>query len=129
MSLLEIDHLAIAVHDLEASIANWRDNFGLTLDRRARSEALGIDQAYMAMPNGGFIELFTPMNEESPMAQVLAESGEGFKAMTMAVDDVEATIAELTEKGVRTFKQGETTVLHAKSSTGLIISLMNMQND
>ena len=124
MTILAIDHLAVLVGDLEESIANWRDNFGLTLDRRSEHPGIGIKQAYMKLPNGGFLELVAPLDDQSPMAKSLTDSGEGFRGLSLEVDDIEQTLVQLKSKGIRTFDQGGVVFIHPKSANGLVISLV-----
>lgn len=123
LALLGIDHMAILVSDLEASIENWREKFGLSLNRRSEHPGIGIKQAYMKFPNGGFLELVAPLDENSPMHQSLSDLGEGFRGLTLEVDNIEETLAELQRKGVRTFEQGGVVFIHSKSANGLVISL------
>ncbi len=124
MTIRGIDHVAVLVSDLEASIQNWSENFGLSLDHRRDHAGIGIKQAYMRFPDGTFLELVAPLNETSPMASSLVESGEGFRGVSLKVNDVEQTLAQLQSRKVRTFVQGNVTFIHPKSSNGLVISLV-----
>lgn len=124
MSIIGIDHLAIGVHDLDASERVWCERFGATVTRRTTNETLGIRQVYVAFPEGSQLELFSPVDDSSPMAAVLDEQGEGFRALSLMVDDVQEALADLTSKGVRTFTHGDVVFLHPASTNGLVISLM-----
>jgi len=74
--LTEIDHIAIAVHDLEAAIAYYRDTFGCDVAHREVVEADGVEEALLRVADS-YIQLLTPTREDSPVAKSLATRGEG----------------------------------------------------
>ena len=67
--LTEIDHVAIAVNDLEAAIAWYADVFGATVDHRERVESDGVEEALLKVADS-YIQLLTPMREDSPAARM-----------------------------------------------------------
>ena len=100
MAITNLDHVVVATSDLEAATATWQGNFGLPLEATREVAALGIRQAVLPI-GSAFVELITPLGEEGPVAGFLKERGEGLYLISLAVDDLDATIAALREKGVR----------------------------
>ena len=87
MSLLtEIDHVAIAVNDLEAAIAWYQEVFGATVDHRERVESDGVEEALLKVADS-YIQLLTPISDTSPVAKYLANKGEGLHHIGYRVDD------------------------------------------
>ena len=74
--LTEIDHVAIAVHDLEVAITWYQEAFGATVDHRERVESDGVEEALLKVADS-YIQLLTPTNDTSPVAKYLATKGEG----------------------------------------------------
>ncbi len=74
--LTEIDHVAIAVHDLEAAIAYYRETFGATVDHREVVESDGVEEALLKVADS-YIQLLTPTAADSPVAKYLAKQGRG----------------------------------------------------
>ncbi len=74
--LSEIDHVAIAVNDLDAAIAWYQEVFGATVNRREHVESDGVEEALLAVADS-YIQLLTPTRDDSPVAKYLANKGEG----------------------------------------------------
>ncbi len=124
MSFTGVDHIVIRVNDLEDGISTWRDKFGMELERTAENEALGIKQAFFQLDNGGFIELVSPISEDSAVGKALASRGEGMHTMAMEVADVDATVSQLQEAGVALIGVGGPQVfIHPKSANGILVQL------
>lgn len=124
MAFKGVDHLVIRVKDIESSIETWRDKFGLELERTAESEALGIKQAFFPMATGGFIELVSPVDNQSAVGRALESRGEGLHTMALEVDDVDATVKHLQENGVQLIGVGSPQVyIHPKSANGMLVQL------
>jgi len=95
-----IHHIAIAVHDLEAALAFYRDALGLEVTERREVPEEGVEIAFL--PAGeGEIELLRPLNEASSVAQFLERRGEGLHHVCLAVQDVEAAMERLRAAGAR----------------------------
>ena len=71
------DHLVLVVKDMESAIERWRDQMGLQLQHYVDLEEYGIQQAFFPLADGTFVELIAATNEESRVAQILKEKGEG----------------------------------------------------
>lgn len=100
MQAKRIDHVVIAVQDLEAASATYQDNFGLTKVGGGDVPALGIRNAFLQIGDAQ-IELVTPLSEQGPVADFLAKQGGGMYLLSLEVDDLDAAVAELQEKGAR----------------------------
>ena len=74
--LTEIDHVAIAVNDLEAAIAWYAEFFGATVAHRERVESDGVEEALLDVADS-YVQLLTPIRDDSPVAKYLANKGEG----------------------------------------------------
>ena len=129
--LTEIDHVAIAVHDLEAAIAYYRDTFGAEVAHREVVERDGVEEALLAVA-GSYIQLLTPIRDDSPVARSLANRGEGLHHVGYRVDDCAAALARVKAEGHRVIDEEPrpgsrgTTVafVHPKSSFGTLIELV-----
>ena len=100
MQAKRIDHIAIAVNDLEAAVTTYQDNFGLTKVKGGEVPSLGIRNAFLQIGDSQ-IELLTPLSEQGPIADFLAKQGGGMYLLSLEVDDLDAAIAELQGKGAR----------------------------
>lgn len=124
MAITAFDHLVVRVSDLDEGIATYRDRLGFTLDRTDESEALGIKQAFFNLPGGGFIEVIAPTSSDSAVGKALEGRGEGMHTIAFAVDDLEATCAELKEGGAQLIGEGGPQVfVHPKSTHGILLQL------
>lgn len=100
MAITNLDHVVVAVNDLEAATRVWQGNFGLPLAQTGENQALGIKQAILPIGTA-FIELIAPLSATGPVAETLAGKGEGLYLLSLAVDDLETTLADLRARGVR----------------------------
>jgi methylmalonyl-CoA/ethylmalonyl-CoA epimerase len=95
-----VDHVVIAVNDLDAGIKQYEAIYGVPAADRADQPALGLKQAYFRFGET-YVEIVAPLGENSPIARRLGASGEGVYLLAMQVDDLDATLADLRAKGVR----------------------------
>ena len=129
--LTEIDHIAIAVRDLEAAIAYYRDAFGAEVHHREVVEREGVEEALLKVADS-YIQLTTATREDSPVGKFLATRGEGLHHVGYRVDDCAAAIQAVRDAGGRVIdevpKPGSrgTTVafVHPKGSFGTLIELV-----
>ena len=96
--LTEIDHVAIAVHDLEAAIAWYQEVFGATVAHRERVESDGVEEALLAVADS-YVQLLTPIRDDSPVAKYLANKGEGLHHIGYRVDDCAAALQSVKDAG------------------------------
>ncbi len=86
MLLTEIDHVAIAVDDLEAAIAWYEATFGATVEHREVVESDGVEEALLKVADS-YVQLLTPTRDDSPVAKYLEKKGEGLHHIGYRVDD------------------------------------------
>jgi methylmalonyl-CoA/ethylmalonyl-CoA epimerase len=98
--LTEIDHVAIAVRDLEAAIAWYRDVLGAVVVHREVVASDGVEEALVAVAQS-YVQLLTPTSETSPVAKFLEKRGEGLHHVAYRVDDCAAALAAAREAGAR----------------------------
>ena len=131
MLLTEIDHVAIAVNDLESAIAYYRDTFGAEVDHREVVESDGVEEALLKVAES-YVQLLTPTREDSPVAKYLERKGEGLHHIGYRVDDCAAALAAVKAQGGRVIDEAPrpgsrgTTVafVHPKTAFGTLIELV-----
>ena len=131
MLLTEIDHIAIAVKDLEAAIAYYQKAFGATVDHREVVESDGVEEALLKVAES-YIQLLTPTRPDSPVAKSLEKRGEGLHHIGYRVDNCAEALASMIaagatpiDKAPRPGSRGTTVAfIHPKSSFGTLIELV-----
>jgi methylmalonyl-CoA epimerase len=129
--LTEIDHVAIAVNDLEAAIAYYRATFGAEVEHREVVESDGVEEALLRVADS-YIQLLTPTRDDSPVARYLERRGEGLHHVGYRVDDCAAALAAVKAQGGRVIDEAPrpgsrgTTVafVHPKGAFGTLIELV-----
>ena len=128
-----IDHVGIAVPDLDVAIAFYRDTFGMELVHEEVNEEQGVREAMIAVgDSGSCIQLLAPLTAESTIAKFLDRSGPGMQQLAYRVTDVEAVSAVLRERGVRLLydvpKRGTSdsrvNFIHPKDAGGVLVELV-----
>ncbi len=131
--LTDIDHVGIAVRDLDAAVAWYERTFGASVVRRERIESDGVDEALLAAGTS-FIQLLTPFTDTSPLARHLERRGEGVHHVGYRVDDcagalhaVRAAGARVVDEHPRTGSRGTTVAfLHPTGAFGTLIELVEV---
>jgi methylmalonyl-CoA epimerase len=95
-----IDHVVVAVKDLEASVARYETIYGAPVSDRAEAPAAGMKMAFFRFPDS-YIELVSNIDDQGPIAKRLEERGEGVHLVAMKVDDIDKTLADLRAGGIR----------------------------
>ena len=98
MLLLNIDHVAIAVNDLDDALDRHRRLFGADALTREVVEDQGVEEA-MVMVGGSAVQLIAPLRPDTPVGRFLAKRGEGLHHVAYAVADLEAAIEHLAAEG------------------------------
>jgi methylmalonyl-CoA epimerase len=131
MLLTEIDHVAIAVRDLEAAIDYYQRAFGATVDHREIVESDGVEEALLRVADS-YIQLITPTREDSPVAKAIEKRGEGLHHVgyrvadcAEALDAMKAAGATPIDQAPRPGSRGTTVAfVHPKGSFGTLIELV-----
>jgi methylmalonyl-CoA/ethylmalonyl-CoA epimerase len=129
--LTEIDHVAIAVNDLEAAIAFYRDTYGAEVCHREVVESDGVEEALIKVADS-YIQLLTPTRPDSPVAKYLERKGEGLHHVGYRVADCAAALEAVKASGGRAIDEAPrpgsrgTTVafLHPKGGFGTLVELV-----
>lgn len=100
MKAKRIDHIAIAVPDLEAAVATYQHNFGLAYVRGGEVPSLGIRNAFLQI-GAAQIELITPLSAQGPVAEFLAKQGGGMYLLSLEVENLDDALATLHQQGAR----------------------------
>ncbi|HRY10848.1 MAG: methylmalonyl-CoA epimerase [Actinobacteria bacterium] len=128
-----IDHVGLAVQDLDRAIAFYQDAFGMELVHEEVNEEQGVREAMMAVgDSGSCIQLLAPLSEDSPIGKFLARNGEGIQQVAYRVSDIEVAADELRTAGVRMLyenpKRGtagsRVNFAHPKDCGGVLIELV-----
>ena len=131
MLLTEIDHVAIAVRDLEAATDYYQRAFGATVDHREVVESDGVEEALLKVAES-YVQLLTPTRDDSPVAKAIEKRGEGLHHIGYRVADcAEALAARVAAGGTpidaapRPGSRGTTVAsMHPKGSFGTLIELV-----
>jgi methylmalonyl-CoA/ethylmalonyl-CoA epimerase len=131
MLLTEIDHVAIAVEDLEAAIAWYEAAFGATVEHRETVESDGVEEALLKVAES-YVQLLTPVSDSSPVAKYLEKKGEGLHHIGYRVSDCGEALEALRAQGNRLIDEAPrpgsrgTTVafVHPKGAFGTLIELV-----
>ena len=131
MLLTEIDHVAIAVSDLDAAIDYYERAFGATVAHREVVESDGVEEALLKVAES-YIQLSAAVREDSPIARFIEKRGEGLHHVGYRVDDCAAALASMVAAGAtaidcapRPGSRGTTVAfIHPKGSLGTLIELV-----
>lgn len=126
----KLDHIGIAVKDLQATLKFYEETLGL---KSAGTEVVAEQKVRVAfLPIGDTeVELLESTEEDGPIAKFIAKNGEGIQHMAYRVDDIETAIAEMKEKGVRMIDEtprygaggAKIAFCHPKSTSGVLVEL------
>ncbi len=133
IGLLKIDHVGIAVADLDEAIEFYGRVFGMTCMHIEENAEQGVREAMLSVgPDGGFLQLLAPLSPSSTIAKFLDRSGPGVQQMAYTVASIDDTCAALRERGVRllyeTPRRGtadsQVNFVHPKDAGGVLIELV-----
>jgi methylmalonyl-CoA/ethylmalonyl-CoA epimerase len=134
-TIIGVDHVGIAVADLDEAIAWYGDTLGLVATHVETNEEQGVREAMLSAPGddgGAAIQLLAPLRPDSPIGKFLDRNGPGIQQMAYRVVNIDATCAALREKGVRLLypepKRGTAesriNFLHPKDAGGVLVELV-----
>ena len=131
--LTRIDHVGLAVRDLDQAIAFYARTFDVHVVDEEVNEEQGVREAMLAVgDSGSCIQLLAPLRPDSPIGKFLERAGEGIQQVAYGVDDIDATSAELRERGIRLLydeaKRGtansRVNFIHPKDAGGVLVELV-----
>jgi methylmalonyl-CoA/ethylmalonyl-CoA epimerase len=133
-----IDHVGIAVADLDAAISFYERTYGMRLVHQEVNEEQGVREAMMAVgDSGSCIQLLAPLNDESTIARFLDRSGPGIQQMAYRVRDLDAVSATLRARGMRLLydeprrgtADSRINFIHPKDAGGVLVELVEPASD
>ncbi len=95
-----IDHVGVAVEDMDGALALYRDSLGMPVAHRETVEQQGVDAALLDIGEG-HVELLAPLGPDTPVGKYLAKRGPGIHHVAYAVEDIDAELERLREAGLR----------------------------
>ena len=128
-----IDHVGIAVPDLDEAIAFYRDTYGMEVVHEEVNEEQGVREAMVGVgATDSCIQLLAPLTPESTIAKFLDRSGPGLQQLAYRVTDIDAVCATLRERGLRLLyddpKRGTSdsrvNFIHPKDAGGVLVELV-----
>lgn len=135
IGLLRIDHVGVAVPDLDEAIAFYSRVFGMTCVHVETNEEQGVREAMMSVgpdPSGGCVQLLAPLSADSTIGRFLAKNGQGVQQVAYTVVDVDVACAALRSRGVRLLydqpRRGTAgsriNFVHPKDAGGVLVELV-----
>jgi methylmalonyl-CoA/ethylmalonyl-CoA epimerase len=135
IGLQRLDHVGVAVPDLDAAIAFYQRVFGMRCVHQETNEEQGVREAMLAVgpgPDSGYVQLLAPLGPDSPIGKFLDRHGPGVQQVAYTVDDLDTTSARLRERGVRLLydapKRGTAgsriNFVHPKDAGGVLVELV-----
>ena len=129
--LLKIEHIALAVEDLDAAVAHYEDVWGLEVSHRERVEDQGVEEAMLPLGES-FLQLLGPTGPDTTVGRFVAKRGEGLHHIAYEVPDLEGALAELKERGVRLIDEVPrrggrghmVAFVHPRGNHGLLVELI-----
>ncbi|RJP84891.1 MAG: methylmalonyl-CoA epimerase [Desulfobacteraceae bacterium] len=130
MKILKIDHIGIAVNSIESGKKFWSDVLGLDFEGAETVEAQKVKTAFFPV-GGSEVELLESTAPDGPIAKYIEKKGEGIQHIAFRVDDIENSLAELKQKGVRLIDEtprigaggAKIAFLHPKATSGVLVEL------
>jgi methylmalonyl-CoA/ethylmalonyl-CoA epimerase len=129
--LAKVEHIAIAVSDLEAAIAHYEKVWGLTVSHRESVQDQGVEEAMLPIGES-HLQLLAPLSDESTVARFLERRGEGLHHIAYEVDDLEGALESLKAEGVPLIDEAPrrggrghmVAFVHPKGNHGLLVELI-----
>jgi methylmalonyl-CoA/ethylmalonyl-CoA epimerase len=131
-----IDHIGVAVEDLDAAIALYDESLDLALVHRETVEAQGVEAVLLDVGEN-HVELLSPLGADTPVGKFLAKRGPGLHHVAYQTPDIEATLASLKAAGMRLIDESPRTgirnskvaFLHPASSGGVLTEIVQTAED
>ncbi|HSR45461.1 MAG TPA: methylmalonyl-CoA epimerase [Acidimicrobiia bacterium] len=131
MKLINLDHVAIAVPDLDQAIAEYRRQYEVEPLFREVVEEQGVEEAMIPL-GGSFVQLIRPLRADSPVGRFLARNGPGLHHVAYAVASIEDALDHLRSEGIRLVDESpriggrgaKIAFVHPKELAGTLIELV-----
>jgi methylmalonyl-CoA/ethylmalonyl-CoA epimerase len=133
--ITRMNHVAIAVEDIESALAFWRDALGLELDHVEDVPAQKAQVAFLPVGESE-LELVQPTADDTGTAKFLAKNGPGMHHLCFEVEDIEGMLAQLKNKGVRLINEEPLELegrrmafIHPRSASGVLVELYELTGE
>ena len=129
--ILGVDHIGVAVQDLEEGKKLWSDIIGIPCTNQETVAEQKVTTTFHPTPNGSEVELLIGTAPDSPITKYIEKNGEGIQHVALRVDNIENAIADLMAKGVRMIDEkprigaggAKIAFLHPKATKGVLLEI------
>jgi methylmalonyl-CoA epimerase len=126
-----IDHIGVAVEDIDAALALYEESFEMELAHRETVESQGVE-AILLDVGEGHVELLAPLGPETPVGRYMAKNGPGLHHVAYAVEDIDAALERIAAAGIglidskpRTgIRESRVAFLHPRSTGGVLTEIV-----
>lgn len=126
-----IDHIGVAVEDIDAALALYRDSFGMELAHRETVESQGVEAVLLDVGDG-HVELLAPLGPDTPVGKYMAKNGAGLHHVAYAVDDIDAALKNIAAAGIQLIdseprvgiRDSRVAFLHPRSTGGVLTEIV-----
>jgi methylmalonyl-CoA/ethylmalonyl-CoA epimerase len=126
-----IDHIGVAVEDLEAAVALYEKSFEMTLAHRETVESQGVEAVLLDVGDG-HVELLSPLGPDTAVGKFLARKGTGLHHVAYAVDDIDAALVRIAAAGIELIvseprvgiRDSRVAFLHPRSTGGVLTEIV-----
>lgn len=130
MKTTVVDHIGIAVHSIDEALSFWQNTLGIECTGVEEVAEQKVKTAFLPLGDTE-IELLEATSDDSPVAKFIEKRGEGIHHLALRVDDLEAALAELKEKGMRLIDEtprygaggARIAFVHPKATGGILLEL------
>ncbi len=133
MKVINLDHTAIAVRDLDSALAGYEEKYRVRPLYREVVESQGVEEAMIPI-GGSFVQLLQPLSPSTPVGRFIESRGEGLHHVAFAVVDIERALAHLDQTGAALIdhhpriggRGARIAFVHPKDLTGTLIELVEL---
>lgn len=126
-----IDHIGVAVEDIDAALELYRDGFEMELAHRETVESQGVEAVLLDVGEG-HVELLAPLGPETPVGKFMAKNGAGLHHVAYAVADIDAALKKIAAAGLRLIdneprvgiRDSRVAFLHPRSTGGVLTEIV-----
>ncbi|MDX6625257.1 MAG: methylmalonyl-CoA/ethylmalonyl-CoA epimerase [Solirubrobacterales bacterium] len=126
-----IDHIGVAVEDIDAALALYQGSFEMELAYRETVESQGVEAVLLDVGEG-HVELLRPLGADTPVGKFMAKNGAGLHHVAYAVDDIDATLERIAAAGVKLIdtkprvgiRESRVAFLHPRSTGGVLTEIV-----
>lgn len=136
VKLLNLDHVAIAVHDLDSAVEGYATRYNVSPLYREVVAEQGVEEAMIPV-GGSFVQLLMPLGDETPVGRFLSKNGEGIHHVAFAVTSIDAALEHLTAQGAQLVdseprvggRGARIAFVHPGDLGGTLIELVELRDD